>query len=105
MLSDPLHDADFNDSGTVDAADLAQWQIGFGDLDASPAQGDANGDQAVNGDDFLIWRRQLAEANAAGPALAIPEPRSWLLLATSLMASFTHQQRSANRRSRPVTSP
>lgn len=104
LLADPLHDADFNDSGTVDAADLAQWQIGFGDLDASPAQGDANGDQAVDGNDFLIWQRQLAEANAAGPALAIPEPRSWLLLATSLIASFTHQQRSANRRSR-VTSP
>jgi hypothetical protein len=107
LLTNPLHvhDADFNDSGTVDAADLTHWQTGFGEANgAEPTQGDANGDQAVDGNDFLIWQRQLAEANAAGYTLAIPEPRSWLLLATSLISSLIHQQRSANRRSR-VTSP
>jgi len=104
LLAGPPHDADFNDSGTVDVLDLTHWQTGFGETDgAEPTQGDANGDQAVDGNDFLIWQRQLADDNVAGHALAIPEPRSWLLIATSLVASLIHRQRSANWRSR-VTS-
>ncbi len=82
LLTEPPHDADFNDSGTVDAADLAHWTTGFGATDdAEPTQGDANGDQAVDGSDFLIWQRQLVAANVQRKSLVTPEPQSWLLIA------------------------
>lgn len=94
LLAEPLHNADFNDSGTVDAADLTHWQTGFGAANgAEPTQGDANGDQKVDGVDFLIWQRQLAAPNSAGQSLAIPEPQSWLLIAMWLWASSTRRQR------------
>lgn len=98
LLASPRHDADFNASGTVDAADLAHWTTGFGASEASPAQGDANSDQQVDGTDFLIWQRQLAAPNSAGQSLAIPEPQSWLLIAMSLWASPTRRQRNNLRR-------
>ena len=45
---------DFDVDGDVDAADLVKWQVGFG-LTGSAAhtQGDADGDQDVDGGDFL----------------------------------------------------
>lgn len=95
LLTEPPHDADFNDSGTVDAADLTHWQTGFGELDATPVQGDANVDQKVDGADFLIWQRQLAAANATAQAMAIPEQHSWLLIATSLLASSLRRRRTS----------
>lgn len=90
-LAAPVHDADFNGSGAVDAADLTHWRAGFGELDAAPAQGDANIDQQVDGTDFLIWQRQLA-ANAAGQPLTLPEPPSCLLVAALLLVPLTRQR-------------
>jgi len=85
LLADPIHDADFNDSGTVDAADLTHWQTGFGAIDATPAQGDANVDQKVDGADFLIWQRQLAAADAPSILSAVPEPQSLRLFALAFL--------------------
>jgi hypothetical protein len=94
LLTKPLHDADFNASGTVDAADLTHWSTGFGATgDATPTQGDANSDQTVDGADFLIWQRQVAAASVGGQAAAVPEPRSWLLFATTLLASLVRRHR------------
>ncbi|MBA4105968.1 MAG: hypothetical protein C0485_09435 [Pirellula sp.] len=72
--------ADFNDSGAVDAADLAVWKGAFG---ASVA-GDANNDGVTDGADFLIWQRDLGTSSGiAGSfdALVVEDP-------TNLMASF-----------------
>ena len=49
--------ADFNGNGTVDAADLTQWQSDYGVNGDSDADGDGDSD----GRDFLIWQRQFGQ--------------------------------------------
>jgi hypothetical protein len=66
-LSDQSYDAalpaDFNGSGgAVDAADLAQWTSSFG----ATAGGDADADGDTDGQDFLIWQRQLGQVPGPG---------------------------------------
>jgi len=52
---------------------LAEWRTGFGASGgASSMQGDADGDQDVDGADFLVWQRELG-GGALGAAAA-PEP-------------------------------
>ena len=91
--------ADFDDNGIVDSDDFVRWREHFGDnqngIDIF-SWGDADGDQDVDGRDFLIWQRQAGEmapplasleaATAAARASlvsvsAVPEPGT-LLLAT-----------------------
>lgn len=70
---------DFNNNGTVDAADYAVWRAAFGsaaDLDA-----DAVEDGVVNTADYTVWR-DVADAAAT----ALPEPTAWCLAAVGLLA-------------------
>jgi len=64
-------ESDFNGDGIVDAADLAEWESGFGNQ------------PEFAGDDFLAWQRQYdAGTSVAGAAQVVPEPASftgWLL--------------------------
>jgi hypothetical protein len=70
--------ADFDGSGQVNGADLAAWRGGFGTaMNATPAVGDADLDQDVDGRDFLAWQQafggggggaEVAVASAAGSA-------------------------------------
>lgn len=74
LTAEDAPNADFNDNGVIDANDLALWQSHFGAADdATPLPGDANGDQQVDGADFLIWQRQFA-SNAAILGTVVPEP-------------------------------
>jgi hypothetical protein len=54
--------ADFNDSLTVDGADLTVWKGAFGNT----AQGDADGDGDSDGSDFLAWQQQLGATASGG---------------------------------------
>jgi hypothetical protein len=57
--------ADFNDNDQVDGGDLTKWTGGFGTTPggtSSLQSGDSNGDNLVDGTDFLTWQRQLGEA-------------------------------------------
>ena len=49
------------------------------------AGSDANLDGRVDGADFLAWQRLAGEQ--ATPAVAIPEPASWLLALATAFAS------------------
>ena len=52
---------DFDENGDVDAVDLTKWEGGFGlTTDAQHADGDANGDLAVDGSDLLLWQRDFS---------------------------------------------
>jgi hypothetical protein len=75
----PLAAADFNSSGAVNSADLELWRTGFGkDASAVRVDGNADADGDVDGNDFLVWQRQVTTPNAAGAASlsasAVPEP-------------------------------
>ena len=75
--------ADFDLNGSVDTADLSQWASGFGAA-GGLLQGDANGDQRVNGADFLVWQRMRTPAGTATTAHVVPEPSGSSLALASL---------------------
>jgi hypothetical protein len=81
-------EADFNQDGAVNAADLAAWSANFGrSAGATKAQGDSNADGRVNGIDFLKWQQQFGRSG--GAFAAVPEPSTALtatLLASALLA-------------------
>lgn len=87
----PILNANFNEAGLVDATDLAAWKTSFGVncLDATHARGNANGDDYVNGADFLAWQRQLGAATLAA---VTPEPASAVLL-TAAVAGMARRRR------------
>jgi hypothetical protein len=57
--------ADFNNSATVNDADLTVWKGGFG-TGTTKAQGNADGDGDVDGNDFLTWQRQVGKLPGEG---------------------------------------
>jgi hypothetical protein len=59
--------ADFNGDDVVDGHDFLAWQLGVGAANANPADGDANGDGAVDSADLGIWQTQFG---APAPAAA-----------------------------------
>jgi T5SS/PEP-CTERM-associated repeat protein len=86
FVAAPAFSADFNGDGVVNGLDRQIIQDNFG-LGATFAQGDADFDGDVDGNDFLIWQRQIgpvpAPANLA--AGAVPEPGA-LSMALALAA-------------------
>ena len=78
--------ADFNGDQVVDGADFLIWQRGLGTGGASLANGDANGDGNVNDLDLGIWQAQYLAGGAAAATGAIPEPTSGLLGASAAAA-------------------
>jgi len=82
----PLTTADFGRDTRVDAEDLAVWKTGFGTLSAAfRVQGDATGNGAIAGDDFLAWQRLYSDSFAPlHAASAVPEPTAIALMLTAL---------------------
>jgi hypothetical protein len=62
--------ADFNEDGLVNGADLTAWRSAF----RFTANGDADGDNDTDGNDFLIWQRQIGATSTIDAASAVPEP-------------------------------
>lgn len=82
--------ADFNGDLLVNVMDLGTWQTNYGLADSAIlAQGDADGDQDVDGKDFLIWQRQYLASNQLAAPLAIPEPNTLLLAGLFILALKT----------------
>jgi hypothetical protein len=74
-------DADFDNDNDVDGNDFLRWQRGVGtNTGATNAQGDANGDGAVNGADLAIWKSKFGGSPVAAAMAAVPEPASVALL-------------------------
>ena len=62
-----LSPADFDQDGDVDASDLTRWADEYA--------------SATDGDDFLAWQREIADAPAAASPVQVPEPATiWLTL-------------------------
>lgn len=78
----PANDADFNNDGRVDAADLTLWKGTFGGA-ANGTTGDANGDGKADGTDFLLWQQQY---KPTAPVGSVPEPAAGVLAALGVAA-------------------
>jgi autotransporter-associated beta strand protein len=90
-------DADFNNDGSVDAADITAWQGAFGlapgsgiDPNLLHSIGDSDFDSDVDGVDFLAWQQQLGLTPP--PVAAIPEPAT-AALAAAVVALVIHTRR------------
>ncbi|MDC0936774.1 PEP-CTERM sorting domain-containing protein [Pirellulales bacterium] len=83
--------ADFDGNGVVDGNDLAALEMNFGTSSgAVKSDGDANGDGAVTGIDFLKWQQEAGSGTSAGNAASVPEPSGTvlvLLAATGALAA------------------
>jgi hypothetical protein len=77
---------DYNDNGTVDAADYAVWRNNVGTSLALPNEGATPG--MVTQEDYTAWRTNFGSASVAGAAAstAAPEPGTLLLGLLSLVA-------------------
>lgn len=73
-------EADFDEDSDVDEDDLATWEANYGlATGATKAMGDADGNEIVDGNDFLIWQAQLT-GSLPFSTTAVPEPTTGLLL-------------------------
>lgn len=97
-----FYEADFDEDGDVDNADLVKWETGYGaSSGAAHMNGDADGDMDVDGDDFLIWQRQfgLGVSPLAAAATAVPEPGTAVLFLMATAVVFStgrHDQRDSH---------
>jgi hypothetical protein len=82
---------DFNDDGLVSAADLPVWTGAAG----ANRAGDANADGASDGNDFLLWQRQIGVGTTplASTVAAIPEPRTVCCVAEGLIVGSRIRRR------------
>jgi hypothetical protein len=70
--------ANFNGDNRIDGADFLIWQRNLKPSGGTLAQGDANGDGAINAADLAIWRTSYGPASV-GAAAGVPEPASGAL--------------------------
>lgn len=80
----PVMDADFDGNDVVDGADFLIWQRGAGAA-GGLSEGDANNDGVVDGADLGIWKSQFGGGAATGAIGAVPEPAAALLLAVGFI--------------------
>ena len=77
---------DYNDNGTVDAADYVVWRDTLGSTTMLAADGDEDGD--VDQHDYTVWRRTFGNM-AAAAATQLPRCPSrsaaFLMIATSFI--------------------
>jgi hypothetical protein len=104
--------ADFDGDGDADGADFLAWQRNEGKVTgATKAQGDANGDGAVNAADLALLKAQFGTGGSSGPgvlqpgfvryvtgaATGVPEPSAAILVGIGFAALATvRRSRDAN---------
>jgi hypothetical protein len=85
---------DFDNNNIVNADDLTVWRTAVANITAA---GDTNGDGRSNGQDFLIWQRNLGATYtpAVAATAAVPEPASIVAAAVAsiALAGFRRQRR------------
>jgi len=91
---DSMEDADFDGDDDVDGNDFLIWQRGLGVGTTQPA-GDADDNGSVNALDLAVWKAQFG-VPATPVAAAIPEPASVGLAVLAVLAGiFVRRNRRA----------
>jgi hypothetical protein len=86
---------DYDQNGTVDAADYTVWKQAFGNTVATAGLGaDGNGNGKVDAADFVVWRSHLGQSLFTGSGSgalsngAVPEPPSATLIICGLVPAI-----------------
>jgi hypothetical protein len=82
---------DFDNNGSVNGLDLNRWKSNVG----VNTQANADGDNDSDGNDFLIWQRNVTAGGAAPATAAVPEPAS---LTAAIVLAVTLGARRRGRR-------
>ena len=94
----PTLPGDYNQNGTVDAADYVVWRKTFGESGTNLAA-DGNRNNQVDSGDFGVWRSHFGNASASGSGASsnaiVPEPATLLLLILATAGSCLRRCRSA----------
>lgn len=90
-VTGPAIDADFNNDGTTDGDDLLIWQRNLGASGATNAQGDTDGNGLVNGADLTNWKNRFGMAVPVSSA--VPEPAAWTLLTIAAVGLAARRRR------------
>ncbi|MBA3485348.1 MAG: hypothetical protein H0T51_26435, partial [Pirellulales bacterium] len=69
-----VSNADYDDDGDVDGNDFLVWQRQLGSTVTAGTGADGNGDTMVNGLDLTLWRSNFGSATAAGEVSAVAVP-------------------------------
>ncbi len=73
---------DFNNNGTVDAADFTVWRDNLGAQDESTLMGNGDGSGVIDEGDYALWFGNFGNGSGSGSgSSAVPEPAACLLLA------------------------
>lgn len=89
VVVDPVDgNADFDGDDDVDGRDFLIWQRGFGTPDALPADGDADGDFDVDGDDLIVWQDQYGEPVAPVGALTAVPEPAGVIMLVAMGIAF-----------------
>jgi hypothetical protein len=88
-----VENADFNADGKIDGNDFLVWQRNLGS-GTTLAQGDADGNGTVNAADLAIWRTQFGNTGASASVGAVPEPAGLCLAGMALAALGAFRRRS-----------
>ena len=76
---------DYNNSGTVDAADYTVWRDTLGSTTNLAANG--NGNTVIDAGDYAVWKQNFGRTSGLGSAAGVPEPESIALVLTGLAAA------------------
>jgi hypothetical protein len=95
----PVLNADFTGDGVVDQADALRWSEHAGlTTGALRTDGDADGDEDVDGMDFLVWQRRVVVGGGLAPAgQYVPEPAGMMMVALELAVVISASRRRQTR--------
>jgi T5SS/PEP-CTERM-associated repeat protein len=86
VIGSPILVGDYNNNGTVDAADYVVWRENNNTATTLPN----DPTPGVDNSDYLAWRANFgATGSGAGAAVTVPEPGAIILIAGALLALAT----------------
>ncbi|HYO24558.1 MAG TPA: hypothetical protein VEQ85_06370 [Lacipirellulaceae bacterium] len=88
----PSIDADFDGDLDVDGNDFVIWQRNLG-AGATNAQGNTDGDTDVDATDLANWRAKFGQPVAVGAASAVPEPAAVAMMICGLLGIAAQRSR------------
>ncbi len=90
MPAPPSVVGDYNNNGTVDAADYAAWRDNLGQSVTLPNDSTPG---TVTQVDYDVWRANFGATSVAGIGNAVPEPAAWPLMMAAAVLPLTIRRR------------